>query len=390
MTPPSEPARGHAADGCAEQRAAVDRACAQAHAAKEAHTAAAENVRSLRRDLTAAQHELEQAVAAADPARRAAEKAAAHDAYRLAKLSAEGDDALREAVAIYARAIDQANRTARLTDRSRHKAAARVEALKAASRAAEQDERATRLRADQAESACLDARVRLAACEEGTAVGDEDEHATVFEPHAATGGHAVAIGTTPAHPPLVMEAMVAGDRVAVELTAARLAEHVGLPVGEAMLQLQELIDAIVAAASAAGYLIFDTRHRFWSALTFEEARDVIAALDRLGFVFEPATGWHAGRAPSSSDLSMALAYAGLDARNMRHLPTSEELRALPASIGVDARAFLAANAPELSVDNVVRALDARRVEQLEPLWNEWGQVRPILLMDRHALGSVPG
>ena len=37
-----------------------------------------------------------------------------------------------------------------------------------------------------------------------------------------------------------------------------------------------------------------------------------------------------------------------------------------------------------------RALDDRRVGQLEPLWNEWGQVRPVLLMDRHALGSVPG
>ena len=61
----------------------------------------------------------------------------------------------------------------------------------------------------------------------------------------------------------------------------------------------------------------------------------------------------------------------------------------PASIGVDARAFLAAHAPELTVDNVVRAL-GRRAAQLEPLWNEWGQVRPTLLSDRHSLGSVPG
>ena len=37
--------------------------------------------------------------------------------------------------------------------------------------------------------------------------------------------------------------------------------------------------------------------------------DVIAALDRLGFVFEPDEGWHAGRAPAPSDLAMALAYA---------------------------------------------------------------------------------
>lgn len=390
MTSPPEPAHGHVADGCAELRAAVDEACTGAHAAKEAHTAAAEHIRTLRRDLTTAQHELERARAAADPARRGAEKAAAYDAYRLARLSADDEGALRAATATYARAIDHANRTARLTERGVHKAATRVEALGNAYRAAEREEQATRLRADQAVAACLDARVRLAACEEGTVVTDKDEHATVFEPHAATGGHAVAISSSASGPPLVIESMVSGDRVALELTSARLAEHIGLSAGEAMLQLQELVDAIIAAASAAGYLVFDTRNPFWSALTFEEARDVIAALDRLGFVFEPATGWHAGRAPSPSDLSMALAYAGLDARNMRGLPTSDELRALPGSIGVDARAFLAANAPELTVDHVVRSLDARRAEQLEPLWNEWGQVRPVLLMDRHALGSVPG
>jgi hypothetical protein len=86
---------------------------------------------------------------------------------------------------------------------------------------------------------------------------------------------------------------------------------------------------------------------------------------------------------------MALAYAGLDARNMRDLPTAEELQSLPGSIGVDARAFLAARAPGLAVDQLVAAL-GRRAEPLELLWNEWGQVRPVLLSDRHQLGSVPG
>ncbi|MEA2025138.1 MAG: hypothetical protein U9O18_00460, partial [Chloroflexota bacterium] len=155
------------------------------------------------------------------------------------------------------------------------------------------------------------------------------------------------------------------------------------------LQLQELVDAIVSAAADDGFLVFDTRHPFWAHLSFEEARDVISALARLGFLFEPAVGWHAGRAPTPSDLSMALAYAGLDARNMRDLPDVEDLRLLPASIGVNARAFLAAQAPELAVDQLVLIL-GRRASQLDPLWNEWGQVRPVLLTDRHALGSVPG
>ena len=86
---------------------------------------------------------------------------------------------------------------------------------------------------------------------------------------------------------------------------------------------------------------------------------------------------------------MALAYAGLDARNMRDLPGADALRELPRSIGVDARAFLAARAPDLTVDHMVQAL-GRRAAQLEPLWNEWGQVRPILLSERRSPGQPSG
>jgi hypothetical protein len=74
---------------------------------------------------------------------------------------------------------------------------------------------------------------------------------------------------------------------------------------------------------------------------------------------------------------------------MRGLPTADELAMLPGSIGVDARSYLAANAPELAIDNVVRML-GRRASSLEPLWNEWGQVRPVLLSDRHSLGTLHG
>ena len=110
-----------------------------------------------------------------------------------------------------------------------------------------------------------------------------------------------------------------------QLAAAEVAERTGLSPAEVQLQLQELVDAVVSVASEDGFLLFDPDHPFWAQLSFEEARDVIAALARLGFVFEPAEGWHAGRAPARRDLSMALAYAGLDARNMRDLPSTEDL-----------------------------------------------------------------
>jgi hypothetical protein len=388
MTASARPDGGLSADGCAELRATVDAACAAAHDAKEAHERAGERSRGLRREVTAAQRAREEATQTADPALRSAQKAAARDTYRLALVPADADG-VREATAVYAKTLDRVNREANLARRAVHEATRRLEQTESAAKEAEREEQAARLRADQAEAACLDARVRLAACEEGATSGPESEHATVFEPHAATGGHAVGITAHPAGPPLVIESLISGDRVALELAAARMAEHTGLTPAESQLQLQELVAAIVSAAAHDGFLAFDPDHHFWSELSFEEARDVIAALDRLGFVFEPDEGWHAGRAPAPPDLAMALAYAGLDSRHMRDLPTADELLALPASIGVDARAFLAARAPQLTVDNVVRALD-RRAAALEGLWDEWGQVRPILLSDRHSLGSVPG
>jgi hypothetical protein len=386
-TPSTEPG-GSAADGCVEARATVDDRCAESHAAAAAHRTAAERVRELRRDLVSAQHRQDSAVAADDSALRAAEKTAARDTYQLALTESDADDEVRAATAAWAKAMDRVNRTAALRHREVAKARTAVTAVAGALHAAERQERATRLRADQAEAACLDARVRLAACEEA-AQAPEAATTTVFEPHASTGGHAVAVSDSGVGVPLVIESIVSGDRLALELAAARIAERTGDAPAEIQLQLQELLAAIVSAAAEDGYLTFDAAHPFWAGLSFEEAHDVIGALARLGFVFEPAEGWHSGRAPAASDLSMALAYAGLDARNMRDLPSAADLQALPGSIGVDARAFLVAHAPELTVDNVVRAL-GRRAAELEPLWDAWGQVRPTLLLDRHLLGTTAG
>ncbi len=347
-------------------------------------------LRELRRDLVAAERRQTDAVAAADPKQRNAEKAAARDRYQLARRSGGSEDELREATAAWARAIDHINRAGSLAQRAVREAKSAVAKLEQTVSGAEGAERQARIGAEGAEAACLDARVRLAACEEAASVDvATDDGAVSGGPQAPSGGHAVRIGDAEHGPPLVIESMISGDRRALELAASVVAAHTGSTPAEAQLQLQELVGAIVSAAAEAGFLVFDPAHPFWAYLEFEEARDVIAALARLGFLFEPSEGWHAGRAPAPSDLSMALAYAGLDARNMRDLPAAEDLRLLPRSIGVDARAFLAARAPGLSVDQLVGAL-GRRAEALELLWNEWGQVRPVLLTDRHDLGSVPG
>jgi len=435
MTLPPPVPDGPPADDCARLRSVVASSCDEAHRAESAHAGAAEHVRDLKRDLVAAEHVRVAAGEATDPGLRSAEKARAREIYEHARQIAKSDEEMAEATAVWARALDRANRTGRLAQRALSRAQAKVTGLETELRTAEHDDEISRIRAESAEAACLDARVRLAGCEEQAqaqapvqvpapvpaplAEPAASEPRQSSEPPAAQMASAgqvapaeqpvaeqpvaeqpvaeqvppteqpVAISQSGVGEPMVIESMVSGDRRALELAAIQLADHTGLPPGEAQLQLQELVDAILSSAAAEGFLLFDPDHAFWSALSIEESRDVVGALARLGFQFEPAEGWHAGRAPAPMDLSMALAYAGLDARNMRDLPGADALRELPRSIGVDARAFLAVQAPDLTLDHVVRAL-GRRSTQLEPLWNDWGQVRPILLGDRRSLGQLPG
>lgn len=363
--------------------------CEDAHLAEAAFGTAAAHVRGIRRDVVAAQHTLADAEGAANPDLRAAEKAAARQSYEHARREADDAAVLADATATWAQALDRINRNAMLAQRELGRARSQVDLLQQSLREAEQAEQAARMQAETADSDCLDARVLLASCEEQGQTPAETPTPDVFDPHAATGGHAVAITATGKQEPLVIESMVSGDRRALELAAGQVAEHTGLAPAQARLQLQELVDAITSVASTEGFLLFDTRHPFWAALSFEESRDVIAALARLGFQFEPSEGWHAGRAPAPLDLSMALAYAGLDPRNMRDLPSAEALALLPQSISVDGRALLATQAPDLTVDHVVHLL-GRRAAQLEPLWDQWGQIRPILLSPRRDLGSLPG
>jgi hypothetical protein len=387
MASPSDLPDGHVLDACGELRLEVGARCDEAHRAQVAHAGFEDGVRARKRDLVAAQHRLVAATEAADPRARGAEKASARAEYLEASRRAETEAQHTEATAAWARAIDRVNRTGRLAARAVSSARQEVGQLEATLLEAERAERTARIQAEAAQAACLDARVRLAACEEGLESQAPPRPASVFDPHAATAGHAIALSDTRVGGPLVIEAIVSGDRLALEEAARAIAAHGGLTPAEAQLELQELVDAILSAASSEGYLAFHGDHGLWSQMTIEEARLVVAALARLGFHIEPAEGWQGGRAPGPADLSVALGYAGLDPRQMRWLPGAEELRALPQSIDVDARSFLSERAPDLTVDHMVRVLE-RRAAQLEPLWDAWGHVRPILLSERLALESM--
>jgi hypothetical protein len=83
---------------------------------------------------------------------------------------------------------------------------------------------------------------------------------------------------------------------------------------------------------------------------------------------------------------MALTYAGVEVRTLRQHPDAEQIRLLPGSIAVDPRGLLAAEAPDLALDAVVRMLEGR-ADGLGSLWDDWGQVRPALLAP---VGSLAG
>lgn len=363
--------------------------CSEAHRAGSDYGDTREFTRTLRRDLVSAEHRQSTAEEAAQPGPRSADKARVREIYEEARRGAEDAAALAEATAAWAHAVDRINRTGLVAQRELVNARAEVSHLQAQLREAERAEQTARHRAETAESDCLDARVQLASCEEQGSVPEAGAAADPDHRDTATEGPAAAISPNSGREPLVIESMVSGDRLALELAADQVVEHTGMEPTQARLQLQELVDAIVSVASAEGFLLFDTDHPFWSALSSEESRDVIGALARLGFQLEPSEGWHAGRSPSPLDLSMALAYAGLDPRNMRDLPSADALRVLPRSISINARALLAVQAPDLAVDHIVHLLE-RRALQLEPLWDAWGQVRPILLSPRRDLSSLSG
>jgi hypothetical protein len=420
--------------------------CDEAEEARRAVEAAVERTREARRRLAAVRRSADEAAEAADPGRRTEAKLHAREAYLRARALARDEAERTAAVAAWAREVDHVNRMAARARRSLHAARAEAGRTEALVGEAERDEQAARLAADAAQAACLEARVRLAECEElaeetlnthqavGSATAGVIDSTSAPGPGTTvrpplgppTGSPATARGpvaprpaapgpaaqadaparphrsideprpNASAGPPpgprgmLAIEALLDGDRVALERVAAGLSEHTGRTVAEEQLRLRELIEALRSAAARHGHLHFDTRHPLWAHLSEDEARDIVAALARMGFELDPAQGWRGGRAPTPRDLSLALAYAGVEVRTLRQHPDADQIRLLPASIAVDARALLAAEAPDLSLDPVVRMLEGHG-DGLGSLWDDWGQVRRILLAPTASLvGGDPG
>ncbi|HEY4190223.1 MAG TPA: hypothetical protein VGM28_07370, partial [Candidatus Limnocylindrales bacterium] len=136
--------------------------------------------------------------------------------------------------------------------------------------------------------------------------------------------------------------------------------------------------AVTARAIEDGYLDMPDDDTFWSMFPPRESREIVAALSALGFRFDGAGGFADERVPAQRDLSLAVGYAGLDRMRIRNWPREQELAELYRNADVAADEWLAHNAGDLTLGEMVDALGPR-AGNLADVWNAWGRVRPLLL-----------
>lgn len=143
--------------------------------------------------------------------------------------------------------------------------------------------------------------------------------------------------------------------------------------------LGDLADAVATRAADTG-AVDPVGHGFWHEFDVTEARSVVEALAVLGFRFDLHDGFVDGVVPAQRDLSLAVAYAGLDPRRLRRWPPDREMQRLFHGASVDSERYLLGSAPGLA-QYQVEALLAPHAEMLGPLFAIWDRVAPALLSE---------
>jgi hypothetical protein len=340
---------------CAEERLAAETACELAAASRDLAERAVAELAALRRTAGTIAAEVTALEGQAD--RRAVKEAkvAARERYRAAARAADGPDALGQATGEWLHEIDALNRGIRLAAATLERTRRRAREIDERVRVASANADARRIAAEAAAAACVEARTRLADCED----------APQRVPPSGKGAPGIV-------------RLVRGDRAALAAISRDLADAVGSEPAHYELLLVELAEAVVGRARDAGWLRFPERHPFWGQFSLAEARGLAGALARMGYRHDGANGWLEGRVPSSRELALALAHVGFDVRTVRALPSGEAIARLYEGVGVAGEEFLVSAAPTLSLDEVV-TLAGRGAERLSELWDEWGRLRPLLV-----------
>ena len=380
-----------AASGGNAPRPSVDGACGQLRTASEARCAEAQRLRaaadSHERGLRETRLQLAEAMERRQGDARvrdrrvlAEAKEAARETYRRATSHATDDHALRAAAAEWLHEIQRLNRGLLSAQRNAASAAGHVVELGAVVARAEAAYDAARVAADIAESACLEARQAVAACEEDVRRG-----ASVAAVPALPADTrrlrtlATLVRRREAAQPALTR-LLQGDHAAVTAVASQLAEATGLEAGRLQVLLVELRELAVARAIEESALAFPDDHPFWSQLYPDDSQRVVHALASMGYRFDGHRGWLDGRVPTTRDLAMALSHAGHDPRSIRRLPGPKEIEVLWHGTRLLVEEFLLARAPALDLGELTVALGPRAAS-LGELWDSWGALRPLLLTD---------
>jgi hypothetical protein len=377
---PGAPSR--ATERCAEERRIAGERCELATLVRGRADVAADALRTAQRAYDG--HEADAVAASwrADPRAVHEAKDSAQGGFRAAVTAARTPEQLEAAARDWLTEINRINTEAReatiVAARERVAATAIGETLERLGLEAD----AARIGAETADAACLAARVAVADCDEQV---DTDRGSFLIPPLAvAQSGmprldddETLRLALDAGGAPRIFR-LLQGDRGAMTSLVAALAGDDPEARRRWQLQLTNLVEAIVADAIEASALEFPEGHPFWGLFTRLQDRDVVSALSSLGYRFDGLGGWTDARHPSQRNLSLALGYAGLDPKRVRHWPTEDDIAALFQDVTVAADEYLATVAGDLTLAEMVGML-GRRADHLAEIWNHWGRLRPLLL-----------
>jgi hypothetical protein len=382
-TPASTTTAPVAAGRCAEERRIADERCELSPRARARADEAANALRLAQREYDSREAAAEEAAARGDPRAVRAAKEEAQRTFRAASRAAANAEAVEGAARDWLREINQINAEAREAIASATRERAAAAAVGATLERLSLDADAARIGADTAEAACVAARAAVAECDEREAI---DPGAFLLPPPPSRPdadrpdadevlGIAIEAGATPR-----IFRLLSGDRGAMTTLVGALAADDPHQAPRWQELITRLVDAILADAIESSALEFPHDHPFWGPFSLNQAREIVQALGSLGYRFDGRGGWADDRIPSQRDLSLALGYAGLDPMRVRHWPDEAGSRVLFSEVRVAADEYLAINAGDLTLGEMVTML-GRRADGLAELWNQWGTIRPLLLQD---------
>ena len=365
---------------CADERRIADERCELATRARSRSDAAADALRLAQRSYDT--HEAAAVTAAwgADPRAIHDAKDSAQGGFRAAVQAAKTPDALELAARDWLNEINRINADARAASAAATREHAAAAAIGATLERLGLEADAARIGAENADAACLQARILVAECDERTTT-DEAYLVPVAPsepwPPRLDEDETLGLAFEGGGMPRIFR-LLRGDRQAMTSVVATLADGDAEARRRWQLQMTSLVEAIVADAIEASALEFPDGHAFWGAFNRVQCRDIAHALASLGYRFDGLGGWTDERFPSQRDMSLALGYAGLDPMRVRHWPTAEETAALFSDVTVTADEYLAGLAGDLTLAEMVTML-GRRADGLADVWNNWGRIRPLLL-----------